>query len=50
MTEYNRGDYEGDGAIMDDSLAGIIRALNPSPRGQYAEEEQYIEEYQESEE
>lgn len=44
MTEYNRGDYEGDGAIMDDSLAGIIRTLNPSPRGQYAEE------YQESEE
>lgn len=50
MTEYNRGDYEGDGAIMDDSLVGIIRALNSSPHGQYAEEEQYIKEYQESEE
>lgn len=48
--EYNRGDYEGDGAIMDDSLVGIIRALNSSPHGQYTEEEQYIKEYQESEE
>ncbi|XP_062593708.1 protein CFAP20DC-like [Saccostrea cucullata] len=48
--EYNRGDYEGDGAVMDDSLMGVINILNPGPGDVEEDEREDLGEYEESEE
>ena len=43
LTEYNRKDYEGDGAEMDRSLDDLINILNPNhnnPGGHEFEEDE----------